>query len=77
MILRYVPELLAFLFFQSTDHFWQMFRLTIRATDDSVPAVLLKLMQERLEIGVSTRDERPEPPSKREISDAFSNVLVE
>lgn len=60
-----------------TDSLLQMFRLTIRATDDSVPAVLMKLMQERLEVGVSIRAERPEPPSKRDISDAFSNVLVQ
>jgi AP-2 complex subunit alpha len=53
-----------------------MFRLTIRATDDSVPAVIMKLMEERLAIGVSTRLDKAEPPTRREISDAFSNVMV-
>ncbi len=53
-----------------------MFRLTIRATDESVPAVIMKLMEERLAIGVSTHPERSELPTRREISDAFSNVMV-
>ena len=53
-----------------------MFRLTIRATDESVPAVIMKLMEERLAIGVSIRPEKAEPPTRREISDAFSNVMV-
>jgi len=54
-----------------------MVRLTIRATDESVPAVLIKLMEERLAVGVSTEPEVFEAPSRREISDAFSNILVE
>lgn len=54
----------------------QMFRMTIRATDDSVPPVLMKIMEERLSVGVSTNPESMEPPSRRDISDAFSNVLV-
>lgn len=54
-----------------------MIRLTIRATDDSVPPVLIKLMEERLAVGISTEPEIYEPPSRREISDAFGNVLVE
>lgn len=31
-----------------------MFRLTIRATDDSVPELLAKLMQEQLSKGIET-----------------------
>jgi AP-2 complex subunit alpha len=53
-----------------------MFRLTIRATDDSVPPTLLKLMEERLAAGISTRSEVIEPPTRREISEAFASVLV-
>lgn len=53
-----------------------MFRLTIRATDESVPAVIMKVMEERLTIGVSLHPERTEPPTGREILDAFSNVMV-
>ncbi|KAM3461618.1 hypothetical protein BB8028_0007g02870 [Beauveria bassiana] len=54
----------------------QMIRLTIRATDDSVPAILLKLMQDYLSMGVSAGPELPEPPTRQEISDAFGNVMV-
>jgi len=54
----------------------QMFRLTIRATDDSVPAVLLKSMEERLALGVNTAPERFETLGRRDISDAFSSVMV-
>ncbi|VZH87039.1 unnamed protein product [Fusarium fujikuroi] len=54
----------------------QMIRLTIRATDDSVPAVLLKYMQERLAAGISTGPDRFEPPSREQISDSFRNVMV-
>jgi len=54
-----------------------MVRLTIRATDDSVPAVLIKLMEERLAVGVLTHHpEVFDAPSRRDISDAFGNVLV-
>ncbi|KAH9217022.1 putative AP-2 adaptor complex subunit alpha [Leptodontidium sp. 2 PMI_412] len=53
-----------------------MVRLTIRATDESVPPIMIQTMQERLEVGVSTHAEVIEPPSRREISDAFGNVLV-
>jgi len=53
-----------------------MIRLTIRATDESVPSVLLKLMEERLTAGASMRPERPDL-SRRDISDAFANVMVE
>ena len=55
----------------------QMVRLTIRATDESVPPVLIKIMEERLAVGVSTKPDTVEPPTRREISDAFGNVLVE
>lgn len=54
-----------------------MIRLTIRATDESVPPVIIKIMEERLAIGESTRQEEVEGPTRREISEAFSNVLVE
>jgi AP-2 complex subunit alpha len=53
-----------------------MFRLTIRATDESVPAVIMKVMEERLAVGVSTRQESDEGPTRRDISDAFSSVMV-
>ncbi|KAK5998086.1 AP-2 complex subunit alpha-2 [Cladobotryum mycophilum] len=54
----------------------QMIRLTIRATDDSVPPVMLKLMQERLAAGASTTPERPDPMSRQDISDSFAHVMV-
>ncbi|KAI1341873.1 Adaptor protein complex AP-2 alpha subunit [Xylariaceae sp. FL0016] len=54
----------------------QMVRLTIRATDESVPPVLLKLMEERLSVGVSTGPAMHEAPTRREISDTFSNIMV-
>lgn len=54
-----------------------MIRLTIRATDESVPPVLIKIMEERLQMGFSTEPEVYAPPSKRDISDAFGNILVE
>jgi len=54
-----------------------MVRLTIRATDESLPPVLLKLMQDRIAKGVSTVvQERYVPPTMSEISDAFRNVMV-
>ncbi|PQE33995.1 hypothetical protein CJF32_00002849 [Rutstroemia sp. NJR-2017a WRK4] len=55
----------------------QMVRLTIRATDESVPPVLIKLMEERLAAGFSTRPEVVMPPTRREISDVFGNILVD
>ncbi|KAJ9133578.1 AP-2 complex subunit alpha [Pleurostoma richardsiae] len=54
----------------------QMVRLTIRATDETVPPVLSKLMEERIAAGVSTVPEQFVGPTHREISDVFSNVLV-
>ncbi|PHH88361.1 hypothetical protein CDD83_7633 [Cordyceps sp. RAO-2017] len=54
----------------------QMIRLTIRATDDSVPSVLMKLMQERLASGRQLTPEPHHPPTQEEISDAFRNVMV-
>lgn len=55
----------------------QMIRLTIRATDETVPPVLLKLVQDRLALGISKKKPlQAEAPSRREISDAFSNVMV-
>ena len=53
-----------------------MVRLTIRATDDTVPPVLLKMMKERLEAGISTAPERFAPQTASEISHAFGNILV-
>ncbi|KAI0843377.1 Adaptor protein complex AP-2 alpha subunit [Hypoxylon sp. FL0890] len=55
----------------------QMVRLTIRATDESVPPVLLKLMEERISKGISTAPEVREAPSRQEISDTFSNIMVQ
>ena len=39
----------------------QMYRLTIRATDEAVPPVLLKYMVETLEQGVDSRHEDVPP----------------
>jgi AP-2 complex subunit alpha len=53
-----------------------MIRLTIRATDESVAPVMLKLMEDRLSLGISAERLAVEAPTRREISDAFSNVMV-
>lgn len=53
-----------------------MVRLTIRATDESVPAVLLKLMEERISAGMSTAPEQHFGPTPSEISQSFSNIMV-
>lgn len=55
-----------------------MIRLTVRATDDSVPPILLKVMQARLSVGVSTgADSVDHAPSPREeASRVFGNVMV-
>lgn len=53
-----------------------MVRLTIRATDESVPPVLIKLMEERLAVGISTQPEVFEAPSRREVSDVFGSIMV-
>jgi len=55
-----------------------MVRLTIRATDDIVPGILLKLMEERIASGHSNQPEMrgPQVPTRTEISDAFKNVMV-
>ncbi|KAI1388205.1 Adaptor protein complex AP-2 alpha subunit [Hypoxylon trugodes] len=55
----------------------QMVRLTVRATDESVPPVLLKLMEERISQGASTAPEVREGPSRQEISDTFGNIMVQ
>ena len=55
---------------------YQMVRLTIRATDESVPPVLMRLMEDWLSQGISTVADEPDPLSRREISDVFKNVLV-
>ncbi|RQM05385.1 hypothetical protein DH86_00001932, partial [Scytalidium sp. 3C] len=54
----------------------QMIRLTIRATDETVSPILVKLMEDRLSVGVSTSPEVVAPPTRAEISDAFANVMV-
>ncbi|CAI4211584.1 unnamed protein product [Parascedosporium putredinis] len=56
----------------------KMVRLTIRATDDAVPSILLKLMEARIAAGFSTKAEArgPQMPTRSEISDAFKNVMV-
>ncbi|KAK0634906.1 adaptin N terminal region-domain-containing protein [Bombardia bombarda] len=59
----------------------QMLRLTIRATDESLPPVLLKLMEQRLANGISTGTDRfaahaSAAPTASEISDTFRNVMV-
>jgi len=56
-----------------------MVRLTVRATDDSVPAVLLRLMEERIAAGESSLrevDDANGPPIQGGISEAFGNVMV-
>lgn len=52
-----------------------MVRLTIRATDESVPSVLLKLMEERIAAGITTLPEGF-PPTARQMQDPFSNMMV-
>lgn len=59
----------------NSDRF-QMVRLTIRATDESVPSVLLSLMVERISVGMSTLPEAHLGPTPSEISASFSNILV-
>lgn len=54
----------------------QMIRLTIRATDETVPPVLLKLMRGRLARGFALNTDPTHAPTRREISEAFGNVLV-
>ena len=55
-----------------------MVRLTIRATDEGVPPVLLRLMEERISAGQSLVPEKAEyrMPSRSEISESFGNVMV-
>lgn len=62
--------------------FYQMFRMTIRATDESVPPVMIKLMEERLSIGFSTQSEELKEESgstlsKQDIMNSYENVLVQ
>ena len=52
-----------------------MIRLTIRATDDSVPATLLKLMADRIGAGAGPAQER-EAPSRADLDNVFGNVMV-
>jgi len=54
----------------------QMIRLTVRATDETVSPILVKLMEDRLSVGVSTAPEYIAPPTRSEISDTFANVMV-
>ena len=55
-----------------------MVRLTIRATDDSLPPLLLKMMQDRISKGLSTvvQERYVPPPSASEISDSFRSIMV-
>ncbi len=55
-----------------------MVRLTIRATDDSLPPLLLKMMQDRISKGLSmVVQERHVPqPSASDISDSFRSIMV-
>lgn len=54
----------------------QMLRVTIRATDESVPQILLKLLQDNLSAGISTNQPLPSPPTHEDISNAFGSVMV-
>lgn len=54
----------------------QMIRLTIRATDDLVPAMLLRLMQERIAAGSPIHAELPDTLSREDISNSFGSVMV-
>lgn len=50
-----------------------MVRVTIRATDESVPPTLLKLMEDRLAAGASPKEERIDlNRDLQHISDALS-----
>ncbi|KAL1892552.1 hypothetical protein Cpir12675_004480 [Ceratocystis pirilliformis] len=57
----------------------QVVRLTIRATDETVPPILLKLMEDRIAEGLpATMDMGGihSGPTRQEISDVFGNVMV-
>lgn len=54
-----------------------MLRLTIRATNEIVPTILLKMMEERLMVGISKEPEPYNAPTRREISNTFGSVMVE
>ena len=51
-----------------------MVRVTIRATNEDVPAALLKLMEDRLSAGAAV-EERNEM-ARQHVSDPFGNVVV-
>jgi AP-2 complex subunit alpha len=40
-----------------TDEMKQMYRLTIRATDETVPPILIKFMEEKLSLGEARDDD--------------------
>ena len=50
--------------------------MTIRATEETVPPVLLKMMEERIAAGMSTAPEKFQPPTRNEISETFRNIMV-
>lgn len=50
--------------------------MTIRATEETVPPVLMKFMEERIAEGMSTAPEKFQPPTRKEISDTFRNIMV-
>ncbi|XP_044724484.1 AP-2 complex subunit alpha-2 [Hirsutella rhossiliensis] len=54
----------------------QMIRMTIRATDESVPSILSALMQQRLSSGKLPAPEQRHLPTREEISNTFRNVMV-
>ena len=53
-----------------------MVRLTIRATNESVPPILLKLMEERISAGYLPIPEKREASPPSEISGMFRNIMV-
>ncbi|KAI0997214.1 AP-2 complex subunit alpha-2 [Podosphaera aphanis] len=54
----------------------QMIRLTIRATDESVPGILVNLMEPRLAIGVPKEPDVPSKATRRAVSESFKNIMV-
>lgn len=51
--------------------------MTIRATDEGVPPVLVKSMEDRLSAGLSIEPERKEQLSREEILDSYGDILVQ
>jgi AP-2 complex subunit alpha len=53
-----------------------MVRLTIRATDDLVPPILLRLMVARLAVGAPVAAPEKESLTRREVGEVFKNIMV-